>query len=47
MYLHHGGVRVGQAKALPIVDNVDVSSRYGREMTDGVRVGCGVRVRRR
>jgi len=36
MYPHHGGVRVEQAKALPIVDNADVSSRYGRKMTDRV-----------
>jgi len=31
MYPHHGGVKVEQAKALPIVDNVDVPSRYGRK----------------
>jgi len=36
MYPHHGGVRVEQAKVLPIVDNVDVSSRYGRKKTDRV-----------
>jgi len=42
MYLHHGGVRVEQAKALLIADNVDVPSRDDRR-----GVGCGVRVRRR
>jgi len=31
IYPHHDGVRVEQAKALPIVDNADVSSRYGRK----------------
>jgi len=36
MYPHHGGARVEQAKVLPIVDNADVSSRYGRKMTDGM-----------
>jgi len=30
VYPHYGGARVEQAKVLPIVDNVDVSSRYGR-----------------
>ena len=35
MYLHHGGVRVEQAKALPIVDNVDVFA-IRPKMTNGV-----------
>jgi len=31
MYTHHGEVKEEQAKVLPIVDNANVSSRYGRK----------------
>jgi len=43
MYLHHGGVRVEQAKALLIVDNADVFA-IRPKMTYRRGVGCGARV---